>query len=240
MNNPARTAVLALSAALALAAMATAEDLTIVSTVTSGKGPATTATTYISAGRVRTSNPENDTMFDASTGRIVMINHKKKEYFDFTREEMAAAMQQLDAQLQQGGPMMEKMLGGPMGDVVVKKTGVSRKVAGYDCDEYSMVMGETLRYDICAAPGLAVPAEYYDAVKSPFTMMGPMSRRFEKMFEEMKNIKCYPVAMNTSVKVMMVKSDVKSEATEIKKGPIPDSAFAIPAGYRKKDSPFHK
>jgi hypothetical protein len=46
--------------------------------------------------------------------------------------------------------------------------------------------------------------------------------------------------MNSSVKVMMVTSEMKSEATEVKKGPIPDSAFAIPAGYKKKDSPFNK
>jgi hypothetical protein len=101
-------------------------------------------------------------------------------------------------------------------------------------------MGETLRYDVCAAPGLAPPAHYYDALKSPFAMMGPVARRFEKTFEEMKKIDGFPIAMNSSVKVMMVKSDLKSEATEIKKGPIPDSAFAIPPGYKKKDSPFKK
>ena len=33
-------------------------------------------------------------------------------------------------------------------------------------------------------------------------------------------------------------SELKTEATEIKKGPIPASAFEIPAGYKKKDSPF--
>jgi hypothetical protein len=239
MTYPVRTA-LALAAGLAVGAVAAADDLTIVSTVTSGKRPPATSTTYISSGRVRTSNPDNDTIFDASTGRIVMVNHKNKEYFEFTREEMAAAMQQFEQQLQQGGPMMEKMMGGPLAEVVVKKTGASRKVAGYDCDEYTVAMGETLRYDICAAPGLPVPTDYYDAVKSPFTMIGPMSRRFEKMFEEMKKIKGFPVAMTSSVKVMMVHSDLKSEVTEIKKGPIADAVFAIPAGYRKKDSPFRK
>jgi hypothetical protein len=31
-----------------------------------------------------------------------------------------------------------------------------------------------------------------------------------------------------------------SEATEIRKGAIPATAFAIPAGYQKKDAPFKK
>jgi hypothetical protein len=240
MRKPVRTAILALSAALAVPALAGAEDLTIISKVTQGKGGPTTSTQYIGTGRVRTANPENDTIFDASTGRIVMVNHKKKEYIEFTREEMAQAMQQFETQMAQAGPLMEKMMGGALGEVVVKKTGASRKIAGYDCDEYSVTMGEALRYDLCAAPALAPPTHYYDALKGPFATMGPVARRFEKTFEEMKRIKGFPIAMHSSVKIMMVKSDVTSEATEIKKGAIPDSTFDIPAGYRKKDSPFKK
>jgi hypothetical protein len=240
MRNPVLTAVLATSMALGGLAYAGDDDLTIVSKVMQGKGAPSTSTQYISAGRVRTSNPENDTMFDASTGRIVMVNHRKKEYFEFTREELAAQMKQLEAQMQQAGPMMEKMMGGAIGDVVVKKAGTSRKVAGYDCEDYSVSMGEGLRYDVCAAPALTPPMHYYDAMKSPFATMGPLAQRFEKTFEEMKKIKGVPIAMHSSIKIMMVKSDITSEATEIRKGPIPDSTFEVPAGYKKKDSPFKK
>jgi hypothetical protein len=225
---------------VAAAGLAGAEDLTIVSTVSVGKGTPSTSTQYLSTGRVRVSNPESDTILDAGTGRVVVVNHKKKEYFEFTREEMAAAMQQFEAQMQQAGPLMEKMMGGQVGEVTVKKLGTSRKVAGYDCDEYTVAMGENLRYDVCAAPGLAPPTHYYDALRSPFAAMGPAGRRFEKVFDEMKKIKGFPVAMNSNIKIMMVKSETKSEATDIKKGPIPDSAFAIPAGYKKKDAPFKK
>ena len=233
-----RTAALLLL--LAAPAVAAAEDLTIVSTMTSGKNAPITSTQYLSTGRIRTSNPETDTIFDAGSGRIAVVNHKKKEYYEFTREEMAAAMQQFEQQMQQAGPMMEKMMGGPVGEVTVRKTGASRKVAGYDCDEYTVAMGEALRYDICAAPGLVGPAQYYDALKTPFSSLGPSSRRFEKLFDSMKQIKGFPIAMSSSVQIMMVKNQMKTEATEIKKGAIPESAFAIPAGYRKKDSPFKK
>jgi hypothetical protein len=169
-----------------------------------------------------------------------VVNHKKKEYYEFTREEMAAAMQQFEQQMQQAGPMMEKMMGGPMGEVTVSKTGASRKVAGYECDEYTVAMGDAIRYDVCAAPSLTGPAQYYDALKTPFSSLGPASRRFEKLFDSMKQIKGFPIAMSSSVQIMMVKNQMKTEATEIKKGPIPDSAFAIPAGYTKKDSPFKR
>jgi hypothetical protein len=46
--------------------------------------------------------------------------------------------------------------------------------------------------------------------------------------------------MHSSIKIVMVKSDITSEATEIRKGPIPDSTFEFPAGYKKKDTPFKK
>jgi Domain of unknown function (DUF4412) len=239
MKHSVRLAVLGLSAAVAAPAFA-AEDLTIVSTVTVGKGAPATSTQYLSAGRIRTSNPETDTIFDAGTGRVVIVNHKKKEYYEFTQDEMAASMKQFEAQMQQAGPMMEKMMGGAVGEVAVKKLGTTRKVAGHDCDEYSVSMGENLRYDVCAAPGIVLPTQYYDALKSPFAAMGPMARRFEKVFDEMKKIKGFPIAMNSSVKVMMVKSELKTEATEIKQGPIPASVFEVPAGYKKKDSPFNK
>ncbi|HVR70165.1 MAG TPA: DUF4412 domain-containing protein [Vicinamibacteria bacterium] len=239
MRHPVRTSLLALSVAVG-AAFAAAEDLTIVSRVSVGQGAPETSTQYISSGRVRVSNPESDTIFDAGTGRVVVINHKKKEYFEFTRDEMAASMQRIEAQMQQAGPLMEKMMGGKLGEVTVKKTGTSRKVAGYSCDEYTVTMGENLRYDVCSAPALAPPTHYYDALKSPFAVTGPMARRFERVFDEMSKIKGFPLAMNSSIKVMMVRSEMKSEATEVKKGPIPDSAFAIPSGYKKKDSPFKK
>ncbi len=238
MRHSVRTAVLALFGAVAGPVFALAEDLTIVSNVTLGKGVTSTSKQYLSAGKIRTSNSETDTLFDASTGRVVVVNHNKKEYYEFTREEMAASLKQFEAQMQSAGPMMEKMMGGPVGDVSVKKHGTSRKVAGYDCEEYTVAMGENLRYDVCAAPGLQPPTQYYDALKSPFAAMGPVARRFEKVFDEMKKIKGFPIAMNSSVKVMMVRSELKSEATDIQKGPIPASTFEIPAGYKKKDSPF--
>jgi hypothetical protein len=40
--------------------------------------------------------------------------------------------------------------------------------------------------------------------------------------------------------MMGFKQEVRSEAKEIKKGPIAASAFEVPVGYKKQDSPFKK
>ena len=222
----------------AVPALAGAEEVTVVSRVTLNQGAPATSTQYVGEKMVRTTDGENDTIVDVANGRYTVINHKKKEYYEFTRDEMMAAMQQLEQQM--AGPMgamMEKMMGGKVGEVNVVK-GAARKVAGYDCTSYTVTMGDNMKYDVCAAESLTLPSAYYDALKGPYAMMGPASRRFVKVFEEMKKIKGFPVAMNTAVSVGPIKLRADSEATEIKRGAIAASAFQVPAGYKKKDSPF--
>jgi hypothetical protein len=42
------------------------------------------------------------------------------------------------------------------------------------------------------------------------------------------------------VRTPMSRTQTVEEATEVKKGPIPESTFAVPAGYKKVKSPFVK
>lgn len=70
--------------------------------------------------------------------------------------------------------------------------------------------------------------------------MGPMGKRFGKMFDEMKKVKGYPIALDMDVDMGMVKITTTTEATEVKKGSIPDSVFALPTGYKKTKSPFKR
>lgn len=235
-----RLAVLA--AAAALPAFAGADELTVVSRVTVNQGAPTTSTQYIGAQKIRSSDGQHDTIVDLPAGRFTVIDHKKKEYTEFTREDMTAAMQKLEQQM--SGPMagmFEKMMGGKVGEVTVKK-GASRKVAGYDCTSYTYTLGENMKYDVCTTQALQLPDQlyYYDALKGPYSMMGPMGKRFEKLFDEMKKIKGFPVAMSSTVNMMAFKMQIDSEATDVRKGAIPASAFVVPAGYRKKDPPFRK
>ena len=224
--------------AAALPALAGAEDLTIVSKVSVNQGAPSTQTQYIGAQKIRSTDGESDTIVDVTAGRYVIINHKKKEYYEFTRDQMIASMAKLEQQTSGPmGAMMEKMMGGKVGEVTVQK-GAVRKVAGYDCTSYTVSLGENMRYELCAAEALQIPPAYYDALNGPYSMMGPMGKRFAKVFDEMKKIKGVPVAMNGNVNIMTMKMRLASEATEVKKGAIPPSAFDLPVGYKKKDSPF--
>src|SRR5438445_9670470 len=99
----------------------------------------------------------------------------------------------------------------------------------------------------CLTTELPLPAQtfdkYRDYAKNMMSMMaamGPMAKGMAEMQEKMKDMKGIPLAVNTSVSVMGRSSSTSSEVTEIKKGPIPASAWQPPAGYAKVANPMTK
>ncbi|MEO8349497.1 MAG: DUF4412 domain-containing protein [Acidobacteriota bacterium] len=214
-----------------------AEDLTVVSKTTMD-GRAGTSTQYMTSTKSRAADGQSDSIIDFPTGKLAFIDHKARSYWETTLDEMSASMERL-AKDMKGNPMAESMFGGSE-DVSVTKGKGSRKIAGYDCDDYTMKMGESFEFDVCAAKGLQPPPQYYEGRKLSFAAMGPMGKRFGKMFDEMKKVKGYPLAVDMDVDMGMVKISSTSEAVEVKKGTIADSVFEIPAGYKKGKSPFKR
>jgi hypothetical protein len=193
--------------------------------------------------RYRNSDPDTDSIIEFGTGKMTMIDHKKKEYWETTLQEMEAAFRQMEAQVAQMSEQMppflrDKIGGGPGGPITVQKGTATRMIAGYDCDQYTISMGEAMKVEMWATSQLQVPAPYYDARKA-FFANNPMTQKFGKLFDEMRKIKGYPLAETTTMKVMGTQQ-MSREATEVRKGPIPASAFAVPAGYKKVESPFAK
>ena len=234
------TRVFAAAGLLGLLAMpVAAEDLTIVSSVKGGKDPMT-QTQYLTADRTRTHTGDQDVIVEIVSGRIVTIDHKKKEYTETTFAEMAAMMKKLEADFAKMPGFLQKTMGGAVKPVTMQKGIAPRKIAGYDCTQYNLAMGEDMTWSIWAAPALEVPAKYIESMKSNAAMMGPMGRRFMAMYDEMAKIKGYPLSFATSSKMAGRKMETLIEATEVKKGPIPASVFAIPAGYTKKALPAQK
>jgi hypothetical protein len=68
--------------------------------------------------------------------------------------------------------------------------------------------------------------------------MGPMGRRFDRMFDEVKRIKGFPLATSVDYRMRMSNRQTVTEATEVRMGAIPETVFAAPAGYTRADSPF--
>ena len=224
--------------ALTLSPVALAEDLTIISQVTPAKGEPTTSTQYITSDKMRISDGQNDTIVDLSSGNITMIDHKKKNYFETTFEEMRAHFVELEKMLD-SNPMMARMLGNAT-TVDVQETSETRQIAGYGCTNYLLTIGKKFQQKVCITSEIDMPIEYYDARKMLYSMMGPMATRFEKMLEEMKKLNGFALATDIDTKVMGFDASSSSEATEVKLGSISADVFAVPQGYKKKKSPFEK
>ncbi len=245
--------------ALVLAAFpALAEDLTIVFKDNTG-GP---RTDYFTATKMRNSGPETDTIMDFSTGTITMIDKKKKEYSQVTAEQIEAAMKQAQAQAEQAQAQMEQAMakvppemrqkmeqamggmGGALAGAITVTKGGNRKVAGYDTQQYTITMGDTMKHELWNTTALQLPfdpAQFrrMSGFANP-AAFGPMMKGMSKMAEKMKEVQGFTLAETTSIKVMGRGTDTSKEAVEIKKGPLSADAFAVPAGYKKVESPMLK
>ena len=232
-----------LHAALVVAAImagrpgpARAEDLTIVSSVTTPRGMTRTQTQYLSPSRVRLSGEERDTIVDLTSGRITILDNRHKEYSETTLDELQAFLGQIDSAMA-GRSVFDRSVGATA-SVTVEKGTAGKKVAGYDTDHYILTLGESMRMDVWTTTALEPPARYFDARKVVYASLGPMARRFDRLYDEMKKINGFPLASTVDYRLRVSRRQVSTEATEVRKGPIAESVFAAPAAYKKVESPF--
>jgi uncharacterized protein DUF4412 len=233
----------AVRAGLAVAALtvalprpAAAEDLTIFSTVNTPRGTTRTQMQYLSGSRLRMSGEERDTIVDLGSGKITLLDNRRKQYSETTLVELRAFLDQMDAAMA-GRPLFDRAIGATA-SVAVEKGTSGRKVAGYDTDQHTLTMGESMRMEVWTTTALDPPAHYFDARKVLYATMGPMGRRFDRLYDEMKKIKGFPLATALDYRMRVTRRQVSTEATEVRKGPIPESTFVAPAGYMKIESPF--
>ncbi len=228
------TPLLALSMAFAWAGAASAADLTIVANMTM-RGDTTTTTAYYTENQILTSDGRTDSVIDYGNEKMLVIDHKKKTWSEITFAEMRAKSAELDGMLEDN-PMLANMFGGAS-DATVEKQGGTRTVAGHTCQGYRVTLGAKMQYDLCAAPDIEAPVNYYEARKMATLMMGPMASRLNKLYDAMEQIDGFPIAFDMNIKVMGMNIDMSSEATEVKAS-VPDDAFVVPSGYKQKKAKF--
>ena len=249
-------------AVLATAGAASADDLTLVSKMTRDNGTPVTTTSYLSSDHARTVQPGGqEAIIDFKTGQMTVVDNNKKEYFVITRQDMEQAkvrmqeamnspeMQRAQAQMKNLPPDVQKRMSGMMGalgsSMDVHRTGTTRKIAGYTCENWVMTVGEFSKTEQCLTTQLPLPAqawtsykEFSDSMQSMMASMGPMAKGIADMQAKMKEMRGYPLALTTSSSVMGRSTTMSSEVVEVKKGSIPASAWEAPTGYRKVDNPM--
>ena len=255
----------ALIAVLAAAALpAGADDLTIVAKVTRDGGEASTSTSYLTTDRARISQGDGqDFMMDLKTGQMTVIDGRRKEYYVITREDIEQAKAKLQQtmnspevlkaqeQMKNLPPDVQKRMQAAMGGMSasfdVKKTGGTRKVAGYTCEEWAITFGQFSKTVECVSTEVPIPLQTWDTyrnfadnMKGMMSSMGPMGQGMSDMQAKMKDVKGLPLWVSRSSSVMGHSTSSTTEVTEIKKGAIAASAWELPAGYKKVENPMLK
>jgi hypothetical protein len=237
--------VLAFVAGAVLAALpAAAADLTIVFKVTGVDGKASTATDYYTRGKFRSGDGTHDTIVDVAGGRIVTVDHARKEYTDMAVAEIEAtvkaAREQMDAAMKDMPPAMREkmaqMMGG--GDVKVTPGSGSRTIAGYATQPYVIAVGPA-QTETWIATALTPPMEPGEIMRLQ-SLANSAGKSGGNAVEEFKKIKGVSLATISTASAMGRTITTSREATEVKTGPVPASAFEIPAGYRQVESPLAK
>jgi hypothetical protein len=65
-----------------------------------------------------------------------------------------------------------------------------------------------------------------------------MGALFQRMYEELKEVKGYPLSTAVIIRTPFSRMESDEDATEVRKGPIPASTFELPKGYKKVKAPF--
>jgi hypothetical protein len=220
---------------MVLAAQALAGDLTITLKAT-GRMNEGTQTQYWSSKFMKTSNPAGvDTLVDYEQGVTYTIDHKKKVIQKMAWSDLEAAMEGMAKQFKDLPPAVLAMMPGAGGEVSVTDEG-KEPVAGRSCRRWKITMGkmvmETSNDPALKPPVPAVAYARFIRLKNLAGAVGPAAQGMMKVGEELSKIQ--GVALKTRTVMPMI-GEVTTEATEVKEGPIPASAFALPEGYKTED-----
>jgi Domain of unknown function (DUF4412) len=228
-----------------------AEDLTVVSNVMTNGHPAGTETDYISADHIRHSQSQGtDMIIDLKTGAMTNIDARKKTYYVMTRQDMQTMQTKMnermsDPKVKQAMAAMQGMSSSMAASAEVKKTGVTRKVAGYSCEEWLISMGGMMNMTECVTSDFKYPvqtmaalADFNESMRKSMSGFGAGARSGADFAEKMKSIKGFPVATTTTVDAGLMKTTTSSEVTEVSRTPIAASTWEVPAGFTQRDNPM--
>ena len=243
-----------LLAALLLASTATAasDDFTVVSKHTVNGKPADTTTSYLGSDHLRmASTGGHETIIDVKTGLMTVLDTKKKTYYAVTLEDrehlkVLMAERMNSPEMKKGMALIQGMTSEAETTFEVKKTGETRTIAGFRCEEWTIKMSAASTMKECVTNDLHYSAHALDAYKklgeSMRESMGGLvaAKSAEGLAEKMKSIKGFPIATSTTFNAGATTFTSESEAIEVLRGAIPASAWETPAGFAKIENPMVK
>jgi hypothetical protein len=233
-------------------AASASDDMTVVSKTSHNGKPSGNTTSYVSGDHARMgAGGGHEMIIDLKNGTMTTIDANKKTYYTVTKkdiEDMNAKMQARmnTPEAKKGMEAMQGMASGMADSYEVKKTGQTRKVAGYTCEEWAITMSEMSTTTECVTSEVKYPAHAYEAFKAfgeSMTRSSPfagMAKNADSMAEKRKAIKGFPVATSMTSDIMGSKSTTETEVIQISYAVLPASTWDVPAGYTKVENPMLK
>jgi hypothetical protein len=234
-----------LSAAACAALMALpawSADVTVTSRTTGGPQGEVTSVVSYTATKVRTVEGERETLVDLAGGRILSIDHGRKEYFERTFAEIEAQRKQMEDQI--AAMMMQAQAGGMggmmgMGGAPKVSAASAQTVNGIACQE-TTIETEMTSAAICVAAGVKLPFDAsqmkkLDMLRPRMRMAGPMSAVTDAMAKVLES--GFSVREKTSMNMMGNVRESVREVVKLEEGPVAEFRVEAPAGYRKSDPP---
>lgn len=253
--------LMALAAVVLSAATAGAADgIVIAQKMTSASGAVTTNQieidkTHMRAAMASASGRRQAVVFDAAAQVLRMIDDEAKTYSEMTKADVdrmgamaSGAMGRMQEQMQNMPPearaRMEAMMKGrgiaPAGGepIVYRKTGTD-KVGKWSCDKYEGTRGGAKVSELCTVSAAALGFTDADFAVSRqmaefFAKLAPQGA--EQLFRigtaDANGFSGLPVR---SVTFSNGQPGGTTEVTDAGRRSIPDSAFAVPAGYTRRE-----
>jgi hypothetical protein len=253
--------VAALSAAMMLSAAAAgaADGIIIVQKRTSASGAVTTSQIEIEKTRMRAESDaaggrKMTVVFDGGAQVLRIIDDSSKTYSEMSKADsdrlsgqMSGAMAQMQEQMKNMPPearqRMEEMMKGrgmaPASEPIAYRKVGTDKVGKWTCDKYEGTRGGAKVSEICTVSPvtLGFTAADFDVTRQMTEFFGTLvPQGAEQMFRigaaganGFSGLPVRTVAFSNGA------PGATTEITEAGRQNIPDSTFAVPAGYTKRD-----
>jgi hypothetical protein len=240
---------LAISAALILAlATPAAAELTVVGRYTMANGDTLTRTSYYTTKQVRTTLPNGDEIiYDHSAGRIALIDHARKRYWEGPKAQADSIATQIRAERMRAAAAavtpesreaLNRIYNAVTDSVHVEKTGRTRKIAGYSCSEWVLTAGHLLRQERWVARALDVP-DYSSEVEKVVmaAILDPLGSGLMKLVLQARTMDGLGLAGKLSYHTVRQQGEFSWEASSVSSAKIPPEAWKIPEGYERWQPP---
>jgi len=214
-----------------------AGDLTLTM-ATTGRGHEGKQIHLWSSKYMRINHPEGqrDTLVDFTQGVHFTIDHKKKVIQKMSWEDLETAMEGMAERMKAMPAFAQKLMGGGDAQVTAEEQG-SETILGRKCKKWKVTMGSTIMEssnDPALKPPMPVGSyKRFLRLQHAIGQLGPGASSMLKLGEELAKVQ--GIALRTHSVLPMV-GDLTSVATELREGPIPESAFALPEGYKLEDA----